>query len=118
MAFSTIAASSTVRASGPHASNENVLGSTPRRLTRPYVGFTPTIPHSAAGIRIEPPVSEPVAAIAAPAATAPPEPPLDPPQTRERSQGFLVGSVYTPHASSCVVVFPTMTAPAARRFAT
>jgi len=30
-----IAASSTVRVIGPHASKENVFGSTPRRLTRP-----------------------------------------------------------------------------------
>ena len=35
--------------------------SSPYRDTAPYVGFTPTTPHSAAGWRIEPPVSEPSA---------------------------------------------------------
>jgi hypothetical protein len=33
---------------------------TPARLTSPWVAFTPTMPHSAAGTRIEPPVSEPI----------------------------------------------------------
>jgi hypothetical protein len=32
----------------------------PYRLTRPYVGFIPTMPVSAAGWRIEPPVSVPI----------------------------------------------------------
>ena len=45
----------------------------------------PTIPHSDAGWRIEPPVSEPSAKGAKPAATAAAEPPLEPPGTRSRS---------------------------------
>ena len=36
----------------------------------PYVGFAPTTPHNAAGWRIDPPVSEPSASGANPAATA------------------------------------------------
>jgi hypothetical protein len=51
----------------------------------------PTIPHSAAGCRIEPPVSVPIAHGAAPDATAAAEPPLDPPGTRERSHGLSTG---------------------------
>src|SRR2546428_154050 len=51
----------------------------------------PTIPHRAAGWRIEPPVSEPSATVASPAATAAAEPPLDPPGTRARSWGVRVG---------------------------
>ena len=51
----------------------------------------PTIPHSAAGWRIEPPVSVPIAHGAVPAATAAAEPPEEPPGTRARSHGFSVG---------------------------
>ena len=50
---------------------------------RPKVGFKPTCPHTAAGIRIEPPVSLPNAPAQQPATTAAAEPPLDPPGTRE-----------------------------------
>jgi hypothetical protein len=43
----------------------------------------PVIPESAAGWRIEPPVSVPVAAVAMRAATAAAEPPDEPPGTSE-----------------------------------
>ena len=49
------------------------------------------MPHSAAGWRIEPPVSVPVAAGASRAATAAAEPPDEPPGTRRESQGFFTG---------------------------
>lgn len=52
---------------------------TPRRLTRPWVGLRPTTPQSAAGLRIEPPVSVPIAPKQSPAATAAPAPLDDPP---------------------------------------
>ena len=57
-------------------------GSAPSIGTRRAVPLKPTRPCSAAGMRIEPPVSEPSAAQAAPAATdtAPPE--LEPPGMR------------------------------------
>ncbi len=58
---------------------------------RPRVGFRPTIPQQLAGIRIEPPPSEPSATGASPAATAAPEPPLDPPAIREVSHGVTAG---------------------------
>jgi hypothetical protein len=48
----------------------------------------PTIPQHAAGIRIEPPLSDPSAASARPAASAAAEPPLDPPAIRPGASGF------------------------------
>jgi hypothetical protein len=51
----------------------------------------PVTPHSAAGWRMEPPVSVPVAATQSPAATAAAEPPLEPPGTRSWSQGLRTG---------------------------
>ena len=77
----------------------------------------PTTPHSAAGWRIEPPVSEPRASGAKPAATAAALPPDDPPGTFVGSCGFRVGpkaefSVELPMANSSRFVLPTMTAPA------
>jgi len=49
------------------------------------------MPVSAAGWRIEPPVSVPVAAGAMRAATAAAEPPEEPPGTRLVSQGLRTG---------------------------
>ena len=49
------------------------------------------MPHSAAGCRIEPPVSVPSAQGASPAATAAALPPEEPPGTRVWSQGFRTG---------------------------
>ena len=66
MAFSTTAASRTVRVSGPMWSREKSSGRTPKRLTRPYVGFSPTTPQKDAGMRMEPPVSVPIAAATMP----------------------------------------------------
>ena len=50
----------------------------PVRLTRPSVGFTPTMPQALAGLMIEPSVSDPIASGASPAATATAEPELEP----------------------------------------
>ena len=47
--------------------------------------------HSAAGWRIDPPVSVPVAAGVSRAATAAAEPPDEPPGTACTSQGFFTG---------------------------
>ena len=52
------------------------------------MGLKPTIPQHAAGIRIEPPLSDPSAASATPAASAAAEPPLDPPAIRPGASGF------------------------------
>ncbi len=51
----------------------------------------PVMPQSAAGWRMEPPVSVPVAAAHRWAATAAAEPPEEPPGTLAASQGFLTG---------------------------
>ena len=46
---------------------------------RPKVGFKPTVPQNADGMRTDPPVSVPIAMNAMPVATAAPEPPEEPP---------------------------------------
>src|SRR5215471_15776267 len=66
---------------------------------------------------MDPPVSEPRAAVARFAATAAAEPPLDPPGTRARSLGFRVAtyaefSVEEPMANKSQLVLPRMHAPA------
>jgi hypothetical protein len=73
---------------GPAWSIDQERGSPPNLLTRPNVGFKPTIPQQAAGCRMDAPVSLPRAAIARPAATAAAEPPLDPPGWQSVFHGF------------------------------
>ena len=60
MASKVRAASATVALSGPMSSRLGDSGNTPAAGTRPRVGFRPTTPHQAAGLRIEPPVSVPI----------------------------------------------------------
>ena len=60
-------------------SSERDNGIAPARLTRPTVVFNPVTPQKCAGIRTEPPVSEPSAANVSRAATAEPEPDDEPP---------------------------------------
>src|SRR5712691_13377179 len=91
---------------------------TPVRLTRPYVGLSPTIPQHAAGSRMEPPVSVPSAPRTSPAATAAPDPLLDPPETCPARHGFCTSpecglSPNGPVASSDMLSLPSVTAPAA-----
>src|SRR5437588_2414887 len=83
------------------------------------MGFIPTSPQQAAGIRIEPPPSEPVAHGTMPAATAAPDPPEDPPGVRVRSHGlrvmpFASVAVHGKIMSSGTFVIPIGIAPAAR----
>jgi hypothetical protein len=117
IAPSTSAASVTSLVSGPIWSSDDAYATSPYRLTRPYVGFSPTIPHRLAGWRTLPPVSEPSAARHRSAATAAALPPLDPPGTRVVSHGLRVVkyaefSVLEPIANSSVLVLPSSTAPA------
>ena len=49
------------------------------------------MPHKAAGLRIDPPVSEPIAPNRNPAATAAPEPLLEPPVKCSRFHGLRAG---------------------------
>src|SRR5206468_8876302 len=80
----------------------------------------PTTPHNAAGCLIDPPVSDPNASDANPAAVAAALPPLDPPGTRDVSRGLRVGpkaefSVDEPIANSSRLVLPITMAPASCR---
>ena len=68
-------------------------------------------------MRIEPRVSEPRAPRQGPAATAAPEPPLEPPVTRPVSQGLRGEGYQTlmfvpPSAHSCMLSLPIITTPA------
>src|SRR5206468_11694027 len=114
------AASSTERASGPGVSSVELSGRTPYVLIRPAVTFRPTMPHHAAGILTEPPVSVPIATGARPAETATPEPLDEPPGVRctARSHGLrgVPMCVLAPHlyiANSTVCVLPRTIIPAA-----
>src|SRR5699024_6320518 len=83
----------------------------------PRETFRPTSPHAPAGIRIDPPPSDPCAIGTIPAATAAPAPPEEPPGDRVGSHGFTGGgaisvSVYGGRPSSGVAVLPTRLAPA------
>src|SRR5580765_6994950 len=91
MTPSASAASDTFVPNTPTWSRDDPNATNPWRLTRPYVGFTPTIPQNAAGWRTEPPVSDPSAMGTTPAATATAEPPDDPPGTSVGSMGFRDG---------------------------
>ena len=98
-------------------------GITPVRLDRPCVPRRPTRFWLAAGILIDPHVSLPMPAAAKLAPIAAPVPPLEPPGTRSRSYGLRVWlvsdeMVVTPTASSCIVVLPSITAPACRSLRT
>ena len=81
----------------------------------------PAMPHSAAGPRIDPPVSDPVPPMISPAATAAPVPDDDPAVKRSLFQGLRAGGHGTsndgpPKANSCVASLPSMTAPASAHF--
>src|SRR2546423_3030329 len=74
------------RANGPTAA----AGNCPEPGMRPGVGFNPAIPQKCAGIRIDPPISDPTPAAEHPEAIAAASPPDDPPGTRDKLKGLLV----------------------------
>ncbi len=78
----------TSRAIGPTLSMLGASGHTPVSGIRPQVVFRPAIPQQAAGMRIDPPVSEPYETSASPLATATAEPLEEPPGTRSGSSGL------------------------------
>ena len=81
------AASSTVRVIGPRwATVPN--GDNGQAGTRPKVGFSPTMPQKAAGMRIEPPPSVPRCRAPCRGAAATAAPPLEPPAVRLVSHGL------------------------------
>src|SRR5215510_15934014 len=65
-------------------------GVCPRAGTKPRLGLWANTPQQWAGVRNEPPISEPNSSDTYPAASAAAEPPDDPPGVRPRSQGLLV----------------------------
>ena len=114
------ATSATVRAIGPRWSSDVLSGTTPSHEISPIVALSPTVPHAADGMRIDPPVSVPSAPKHMPAASAAAAPPLDPPADRDGSSGLRTGpkadsSLVVPNANSWRLVLPMMIAPAARR---
>ena len=90
MAESSRQTSGTVRAIGP--ATERLLQPSPRRslATRPGVGRKPTMPQNAAGLRSDPPVSEPEQIGTMPVASATADPPEEPAAERVGSNGLPV----------------------------
>src|SRR5580700_9473506 len=81
--------------------------------TRPGEGRNPTTLQNAAGLRSEPPVSDPVATGTIPQASATAAPPEDPPHVFVGSYGLRVApktllNVCDPEPNSGVFVLPTM----------
>ncbi len=73
-----------------HGKSVPVAVHTPASGTTPGPGLRPTTPQQAAGIRIDPPPSEPSASAAMPDARAAAPPPVDPPGVRPVSHGLRV----------------------------
>ena len=123
-ALNNAAASATVRAMGPAVSCVEEMGMMPERLRSPTVGFKPTMPHDDAGETMDPSVSEPMATVHKSAATAAPEPELEPEALRSSMCGLRVSPPRplqpemerSPRklAHSLRLVLPRTTAPAAR----
>src|SRR5690606_27769951 len=85
---SASAQSATLFAIGPMLSRAYESGNPPSVGTRYWLGFHPTMPQSAAGMRVEPPVSEPMVISDMPSATATAPPEDEPPGMRLRSAGL------------------------------
>jgi hypothetical protein len=88
---SSAAASRTVRAIGPAVARPTGSPYIGAPLTRPRDGLNPTSPQHDAGMRIDPPPSEPWASGTSPAATAAAAPPEEPPAVRVGSHGVTLG---------------------------
>src|SRR5690606_11090612 len=85
---STAKASSAPRANTVTQSRLGQAGTTPRVLTNPRVGLTPTSSQKASGTRPDPAVSVPRAKETRPVAVASAEPELDPPVMIRGSWGL------------------------------
>ena len=73
---------------GPRVSSDLLRGITPDMSMLPNAGLKPATPQREAGMRIEPPVSLPIAQSHKAAPTAAAEPPDEPPATRPGSAGL------------------------------
>ena len=98
---SVTTASSTNRQSGPTCDKDSVTVPGHTGI-RPSVGLWPVTPQNEAGMRIDPPASEPSAIGTDPAATVAADPELDPPQLRIVFQGLRV----TPVSGEIASPFP------------
>src|ERR1700731_5326552 len=90
MASSKSARSSTLRAIGPCTVRLRSILAAGVCATRPILGRRPTMPQKLAGLRSEPPMSEPCASHAMPVASATAAPPDEPAAERLMSQGLRV----------------------------
>src|SRR5882757_9135429 len=90
MASRNNARSSTFRAIGPWTPRLRSTAAAGVCATRPMLGRRPTTPQKLAGLRSEPPMSEPWASQAMPVASATAAPPEEPAADRDRSQGLSV----------------------------
>ena len=107
----------------PSVSVVGLAGIMPCRLTSGTVGLSPTRLCTAAGPRIDPPVSSAIATVTKLVATPEPLPLDDPLALRLGSYAFRIcppadAVLKYPAAYSPIVDFPTMTAPARRSFST
>ena len=105
------------RARAPRSASSRAAGARPR--TMPGEGRKPTTPQCAAGMRSEPPVSEPVQTGSMSVASATAEPPDEPPALSSGLNGLPVAPhtglrVLAPAPNSGTLVLPTTMAPAAR----
>ena len=91
MASSRRAQSRTLRAMGPSVESTWKGVSEGPLATRPGAGLSPTMPQKLAGLRSEPPMSEPWASQAVPLASAAAAPPEEPAAESRVSQGLRVG---------------------------
>src|SRR6267143_138790 len=108
MTSRSIAASLTERVIGPSVSVVGRAGIMPNRLTSGSVGRNPTRLFTAAGPRIDPPVSSPMPTMAKLAATPDPVPPDEPLAERVGSYAFRTtpnADPRKPDAYSPIVVF-------------
>jgi hypothetical protein len=109
--------SATSRAIGPSTEIADQPSGRLRLATRPGDGRSPTTPHKAAGMRSEPPVSDPVHKGSMPVASAAADPPDDPPAFRLGSKGLPVAPqtglrVLAPAPMSGTLVLAVTIAPA------
>src|SRR5262245_32587771 len=121
MTPNTMLASFTVRHRIPGRSLVSEAGIMPPRLTKLCVATTPTRLLLAAGLRVDGPVSSPIAHITRFAATAAPEPPLERPALRIVQYGLQVVPpkvLRSPPASSPILALARIIAPAFLRRAT
>src|SRR6185295_18439959 len=88
MTSSMSALSATLRVIGPAWSIVTSMLMMPVYGTSPCVGFIPTMPQNAPGMRIEPPWSPPIARSTSPAATRAALPDDEPPAEWPRLQGL------------------------------